>query len=87
LHPHTDPRAGYELPDPGDSAPSHLERRIRRQSAMFGRRAGMRYVARLVELDEGAVDRQDFYERAGAVLGLAPERVRGLVEGPRQRLS
>lgn len=57
-----------------------LQRRVRRQAAMFGPGAARRYVARLVELDDREVDRSDFFDRAETSLGLAPGSLRLAIE-------
>lgn len=66
---------------------SRVERQIHRQSAKFGVPAAKRYVARLVELGEGEVDRADFYERVEAELELAPGEARRLIEGGKRNTS
>lgn len=84
---HIDWQAGDGLPARDDSARTYLERKIRRQSVLFGPRAAKRYMARLVEMDECAIDGEDFYDRAGAILGLDPVRAFSLVEDPEHRVS
>lgn len=59
---------------------SRVARRLRRQSRMYGPEAAKRYLARLAELDDADLDRTDFYDRAGAALGLEAGTARTLIE-------
>ncbi len=66
---------GALLDDGGVSA--RLDRKLRRQAALYGREAASRYLAKLLELDAG---QDDFFDRADEALGLAPGSVCRLIE-------
>ena len=67
---------GTLLDDGGVSA--RLDRKLQRQSALYGREAGSRYLAKLLELDAG---QDDFFDRADDALGLVPGSICRLIEG------
>ncbi|MDG2281788.1 MAG: hypothetical protein P8L45_01640 [Longimicrobiales bacterium] len=58
-----------------------LDRRLRRQSALYGHDTARRYLARLLELDAG---QDDFYDRADEALAVAPGSIHDLIEGLEQ---
>jgi hypothetical protein len=60
---------------------ARLERRLRRQSALYGHDTARRYLAGLLELEAG---HDDFYDRADEALGVAPGSIRHLIEGLEQ---
>ena len=60
---------------------SRLDRRLRRQSALYGQETARRYLAKLLELD---AEQDDFYGQADSALGVAPGSIRRLIEGLEQ---
>lgn len=83
MQPHLDWSPGDTHASPDSAAFVHLERSVRRQVAMFGPGAALRYVARLVEVDDADRNPEELYEEVAARLGTTPDRVRQLLERPR----